>query len=201
MPCKPPVGRQLRPPSRFPASARYPRIASGCTFSRGRGPAALGAVRPVAVVLSGCPAPERRCQRNAVVPVGVKLGAAPDAPSWGEVLVRTPSDRFLRARRGVTSKFTCLSRELPACPAWATGSGGQGQPGHHRERGGLPAAVVAAEGGEISAGQKASFRTAQYAAWTGGQAGDGGGSRRWNATAGISWPRMRQGPHPGKDPL
>lgn len=33
----------------------------------------------------------QRSRRNAVAAVGVRLGEAPDAPSWGKVCIRTPS--------------------------------------------------------------------------------------------------------------
>src|SRR5580698_8856960 len=58
-------------------------------------------------------------QRNAVGHVGVKLGAAPDAPPWGQVLVRTLSDQLPSARRRAISTFICPSRESPVCPVLA----------------------------------------------------------------------------------
>jgi hypothetical protein len=202
MACKPPGCRQLRPPHRFPAPAR------GCSRGRGgacaheRGPAAPGTFWSAVVVLSGCSAPERRCRRNAVGLVGVKLGAAPDAPQWGEVLVRTPSGRFLGGRRCATSKFTCLSRELPACPAQATNTGGV-KPGRAKPRSRWPAS----SGGGGRRGRKACWpeaglRTARYPAWAvqhqASAAANAAGGTRQRASPGRA---CGQGPYPGKDPL
>jgi hypothetical protein len=58
-------------------------------------------------------------QRNAVGQVGVKLDAAPDAPPWGQVLVRTPPGCLPSAWRRAISTFICPSREFPVCPALA----------------------------------------------------------------------------------
>lgn len=58
-------------------------------------------------------------QRNAVGHVGVKLGAAPDAPHWGQVLVRTPSECLPSARRRAISTSICPSRDFLVCPALA----------------------------------------------------------------------------------
>jgi len=120
MACKPPLCRLLGPPNSFPAPSRVPR----CPDWRGRVTAVPGRSWLVAAALSARPACAGHCRRNAVGRVGVKLGAAPDAPHWGEVLVRTPSDRFLGARRRAASNITCLSREHPACPADTTSVGG-----------------------------------------------------------------------------
>ena len=67
---------------------------------------------------------QRCCQyghsrRNDVGHVGVKLGAAPDAPHWGQVLVRTPSECLPSARWRAISTFICPSRDVPVCPALA----------------------------------------------------------------------------------
>jgi hypothetical protein len=60
-----------------------------------------------------------RCRRNAAGRGGVKLEAAPDAPHRGEVLVRTPTDQVVSARRRAILTFICPSREFPVCPALA----------------------------------------------------------------------------------
>ena len=65
----------------------------------------------------GCPG--GHSQRNAVGHLGVKLGAAPDAPSSGQVLVRTLSDLLPSARRRAISTFICPSRESLVCPVLA----------------------------------------------------------------------------------
>lgn len=126
MACKPPEFREQTPPPRFPGLARTPRSLAGRERTHGRVTAAPGWSWSAGPLLSGRPAAAGHCRRNAVCRVGVKLGAAPDAPHWGEVLVRTPSDRISSARVCATSKFTCLSREHPACPAKTTSVGGDG---------------------------------------------------------------------------
>lgn len=124
MACKPPEYRKYAPPRWFPGLARIPPCLGGLERTQARVLAAPGASGPAGALLSDRPASVGHCRRNAVGRVGVKLGAAPDAPHWGEVLVRTPSDRFSSARRRAASKFTCLSREHPACPADTTSVGG-----------------------------------------------------------------------------
>jgi hypothetical protein len=126
MACKPPECRQLSPQHRSVLLAR----ATLCLLRRERAYAGVSA-QPApswltAAQLSARPASAGHSRRNAVGHVGVKLGAAPDAPHWGEVLVRTPSDRFLsNVRMRAASKFTCLSREYRACPVPATDPGGK----------------------------------------------------------------------------
>jgi hypothetical protein len=124
MACKPPGCRQLKPRLRFPAPACSRSRGGGRERTRGRVRAWPGDPRQVEVPLSAPAAADGRCLRNAVGRVGVKLVAALDAPHWGEVLARTPSDRFSSARRRATSKFSCPSRESPVCPADTGGSGG-----------------------------------------------------------------------------
>ena len=124
MACKPPVYRQQTPPPRFPGLARIPRSLAGRERTRGRVAAAAGWSWSLGALLADRPASAGHSRRNAVCRVGVKLGAAPDAPHWGKVLVRTPSDRISGARMRAASKFTCLSREHPACPAKTTSVGG-----------------------------------------------------------------------------
>lgn len=124
MACKPPVYREHAILRRFPGLARIPPYLGGLERTQARLRAALGPSRSAGALLSDRPAGAGHCRRNAVGRVGVKLGAAPDAPHWGEVLVRTPSDRFLSARRRAASNITCLSREHPACPVDTTNLGG-----------------------------------------------------------------------------
>ncbi len=104
-------------PRRFPARACTPRSGSRRERTHGRAAATPGPSRQVATPLSTSSASARHSRRNAVGRVGVKLGAAPDAPHWGAVLVRSLSDRFPSARWSATSKFTCLSRDCQGCPA------------------------------------------------------------------------------------
>jgi hypothetical protein len=124
MACKPPEYREHAPPRWFPGLARIPPCLGGLERTQARASAAPGWSGPAGALLSDRPARAGHCRRNAVGRVGVKLGAAPDAPHWGKVLVRTPSDRISSARVRATSKFTCLSREHPACPAESTSVGG-----------------------------------------------------------------------------
>jgi len=124
MACKPPEYRQQAPPRRFPGFGRTPRFPGGRERTRARIASVPGWSWPAGALLSARPAGAGHCRRNAVGRVGVKLGAAPDAPHWGKVLVRTPSDRFSSARMRAASTFACLSREHPACPAETTSVGG-----------------------------------------------------------------------------
>lgn len=114
--------RHPRPGFQGSLASRAPR--PGASVPTGRLAAAPGWPRTAGALRPDRPSTAGRCRRNAVCRVGVKLGAAPDAPHWGKVLVRTPSDRILVPRMRATSKFTCLSREHPACPAEATNADG-----------------------------------------------------------------------------
>jgi hypothetical protein len=110
-------------------------------------------------------------QRNAVGHVGVKLGAAPDAPHWGQVLVRTPSECLPSARWRAISTFICPSRDVPVCPALAKDLV-SADPCGMQPRPGWPASYGAC-------GRRWQIATRQRAA------------RR----------RCSPDPHPGKDPL
>ena len=125
MACKPPWTSTAKARPRFFASACYPpqhglreRI-RGCAGTR---PHSSWLVK---TALSAPYAPYGRCQRNAVGHVGVKLGAAPDAPPRGQVLVRTPADQLLSARRRAISTSISPSRAFPTCPALAKDPGGE----------------------------------------------------------------------------
>jgi hypothetical protein len=112
-----------------------------------------------------------RCRRNAAGRGGVRLVAAPDAPHWGEVLVRTPIDQFVSARWRAIPTFICPSREFPVCPALAKGPGGKDKCGQ-----------VSRPGWPVSCGgdrQRWQTLTRQRAAGCSGS----------------------RDPHPGKDPL
>lgn len=190
MACKPPECRQLRPPHRFPARARIPPCPEGCERTRERSRAAPGWSCRVVAGLSTRPARAGHCRRNAVGRVGVKLDAAPDAPHWGKVLVRTPSDRFSGARMCAASTFTCLSREHPGCPAdikprsrWPASSGG----GRRRGR----------KTSWLSAG----LRIAEHSAWAGCQADKTAETVRTTRQRTTRDRTSGRDPHPGKDPL
>lgn len=138
MACKPPwtSTAKARPGSPRQTDSRH--AAAGASLP-GNGPAPLLVrSRQVEVPLSapsalrGCHQRNAvgRCRRNAAGHGGVKLNAAPDAPHWGEVLVRTPSDQFVSARRRAISTFICSSREFPVCPALAKDLGGKDICGH-----------------------------------------------------------------------
>jgi len=107
-----------KPPWTYPVPARL-----GCPRSRHHADASVAAgMSRLGRVTGGR---SRQCwqcghsRRNAVGHVGVKLGAAPDAPSSGQVLVRTPPGRLPSAWRRAISTFICPSREFPVCPALA----------------------------------------------------------------------------------
>ena len=198
MACKSPQCRLLRPPNSFPAPVCVPR----CPDRRGRVTAVPGRSWLVAAALSARPAWAGHCRRNAVGRVGVKLGAAPDAPHWGKVLVRTPSDRFPCARMCAASTFTCLSREHPACPADPTNVGGN-------VRGGAESRLrwPASSGGGGRRGRNSSWpaaagsRIAGISACTSGQAGRAAEAARTTRQR-IALDRTGgREPHPGKDPL
>jgi hypothetical protein len=146
-------------------------------------------------VLPG-PFPGGHHRRNDVRRVGVKLGAAPDAPQWGEVLTRTPSDRRLvGVRRRATLKFTCLSREPPAFPVLC---GVQAE--LDRDRGGLPAAVVAGEGGSQLAGRRWPSQAGAYPQYLVCPAGrpEWRPDRQDNTTAGSAIPLLPATRTPGR---
>jgi len=157
----------------------------------------------VAALLPVRLAPAGHCRRNAVAPVGVKLGAAPDAPPRGKVLVRTASDRFPSARTRVTSKFTCLSREHPVCSALVTDPGETGPDGPQSW-----SRRPASSGGGRRRGRQAcqpgaGKRTAQQQlpAWAISQAETAADAARTTRQR-ASHDRTRgRDPHPGKDPL
>ncbi len=110
MACKPPW---TSPVHARPGSARQHHLA-GATVSAGMSRLSR-AVRGWSGQCCWC----GRSQRNAVGHVGVKLGAAPDAPPSGQVLVRTPSGLLPSVRRRAILTFICPSRDLPVCPALA----------------------------------------------------------------------------------
>jgi hypothetical protein len=201
MACKPPEYREQTPPPRFPGLVRIPRSLARRERTHGRITAAQGWSRAAGALLSGRPASAGHCRRNAVCRVGVKLGAAPDAPHWGKVLVRTPSDRISCARVCATSKFTCLSREHPACPADTTSVGGDVH-GSAQPRLRCPAS----SGGGGRRGRKTSWplpglRIAGNPTWTGGQADMAAETARTTRKRAARDRTGGRRPHPGKDPL
>jgi hypothetical protein len=201
MACKPPDYRQQTPPPRFPGLARIPRSRAGRERTRGRVAAAAGWSWSPGAQLTDRPASAGHSRRNAVCRVGVKLGAAPDAPHWGKVLVRTPSDRFSGARVCAASKFTCLSREHPACPAETTSVGGYVHgSAHSRLR------WPASSGGGRRRGRKTSWpgpglRIAGIPAWAGSQADSAAMAARTTQQRAARDRTGGRHPHPGKDPL
>jgi hypothetical protein len=171
MACKPPECRQLSP---LHGSAVLARVMRGALRREqacegvSAGPAASGLAPRQ---LSTRPASAGHSRRNAVGRVGVKLDAAPDAPHWGKVLVRTPSDRFLsNVRVRAASKFTCLSRDHRARPALATDPGGRIR-GKADPRPRWPASSGGGgRGGRIASRPGAGLRIGRHPAWTVGQA-------------------------------
>lgn len=187
MPCKPPVCRQPRPPGRFPALAWTPR----CIRSRER---TYG--RQVGFWLPARSASDGHSRRNAVGRVSVKLVAAPDAPHWGEVLVRIASGPFPSARERAASTFTCLSREHPVCPAHTR------EPGEAEPRSRWPASSGGGRRrGRVASRLRAGWHTARYPAWVATQterAAYTAVTMRQRASTGRTGGRC---PHPWKDPL
>jgi hypothetical protein len=165
MACKPPEYREHAPPRWFQGLARIPPCLGGLERTQARALAAPGGSRPAGALLSDRPASAGHCRRNAVGRVGVKLGAAPDAPHWGEVLVRTPSDRFSGARMRAASNFTCLSREHPACPADTTSVGGDVHGSGPEPRLRWPASSGGGRRGRKTRWPSAGLRIADNPAW------------------------------------
>ncbi len=184
-------------PRRFPARACTPRSGSRRERTHGRAAARPGPARQVATPLSTSSAPAGHSRRNAVGPVGVKLGAAPDAPHWGEVLVRSLSDRFSSARWSAISKFTCLSRDYQGCPALHR------NPGRAGPRPRWPASSGGGRRrGQTTSGQpEAGSRIAKIsglAVCKAEMAAQAARKTRQRASAGRT---CGGDPHPGKDPL
>jgi hypothetical protein len=184
-------------PRRFPARACIPPADCRCERTHGGATASPGVSRQAGnAACRASPAPAGHSRRNAVGRVGVKLGAAPDAPHWGKVLVRSLSDRFSSSRWRATSKFTCLSREYPLCPALHRNPGGAGP----RPR------WPASSGGGGRRGQtvgwpEAGLRIARQPAWAvckAEMAVNTARKTRQRASAGRT---CGGDPHPGKDPL
>ncbi len=183
-------------PRRFPARACTPRSGRRRERTHGRATAWPGISRLVGPRCRFSSATAGHSRRNAVGRVGVKLGAAPDAPHWGEVLVRTSSDRVSSARWCATSKFTCLSRDYPACLTLHGDAGGA------RPRLRWPAS----SGGGGRRGQTISqpetgLRIATYPALAickADMAAKTARTTRQRASVGRS---ADIDPHPGKDPL
>ncbi len=138
MPCKPPWTstatawfpvRHAGPSTRIRPARAYPETAPG--------EASPGAPGPLAHGLPASPATDGPLRRNAVGAHGVKLDAAPDAPSWGEVPACSPPVpvRIQRSAAAVTDthpsphRHTCQARTVlggtgceavQTCPAvWA----------------------------------------------------------------------------------
>jgi hypothetical protein len=191
MACKPPECRQLSPLHGSPVLARVMRGAlrreQACE-GVSAGPAAYGLARRQ---LSARPASAGHSRRNAVGRVGVKLDAAPDAPHWGEVLVRTPSDRFLsNVRVRAASKFTCLSRDHRARPALATDPGGRVR-GKADPRPRWPASSGGGgRGGRIASRPGAGLRIGTHPAWAAVPSGQGGQAESAAKAAGTTRQRI-----------
>jgi hypothetical protein len=133
MPCKPPWTSTAKARPGSPRQTAPRHAAAGASASGTALRPFLASSRQVEALLSApaahCGCRQRnavgRCRRNAAVRGGVRLVAAPDAPHRGEVLVRTPSDQFVSARRRAILTFICPSREFPVCPALAKDLGGK----------------------------------------------------------------------------
>jgi hypothetical protein len=184
-------------PRRFSARACTPCSGSRRERTHGRTAAAPGPPRQVAVQLSASSAPDGHSRRNAVGRVGVKLGAAPDAPHWGRVLVRSLSDRFPSARWGATSKFTCLSREYQGCPALQRNPGRAGP----RPRWSASSGGGRRRGQTTSSRPVAGLRIARYPAWAVCQADMAAQAARKTRQRASAGRTCGGDPHPGKDPL
>jgi hypothetical protein len=129
--------------------------------------------------------------------VGVKLVAAPDAPPWGEVLVRIASDRISSDWTRATSKFTCLSREHQVCSAQP-----RDDPGRVRARSTkLATSGVDGQRGQTASRQLAGSRIARYLASAEDEADTAADAARKLRQRARSSRSGGRDPHPGKDPL
>jgi hypothetical protein len=182
-------------PRRFPARACTPSSGRRRERTQGWVTAVPGVSRSAGRLLPTRSDPAGHSRRNAVGRVGVKLVAAPDAPHWGEVLVRSPSDRFFGARRGATSKFTCQSRDSQVCPSLDR------DPGGARPRPRWPASSGGGRRrGQTNSRPEVGLRIAQNAAWTLSQADMAVIAARKTRPR-VSAVRTGDGdPHPGRTP-
>lgn len=192
-----------KPPWIPTANARFGFIAPACLpaygrrreCARGCATPAQGNARPAVAPLPIRSDLDRRLLRNAVGQVGVKLVAAPDAPPWGQVLVRNPSGWLSAGRWCAISTLICPSRQSGVCLALARGADNW-QP---RRR--WP---VSCGGG----GQKWQLAGWRCARWQGEivGSGNGAGPRRRHRPPGQRDSGKSDGrnsgrrPHPGKDP-
>jgi hypothetical protein len=184
-------------PRRFPARACTPHSGSRRERTHGRVAAVPGQSRQVAMLLSTSSAPAGHSRRNAVGPVGVKLGAAPDAPHWGEVLVRSLSDGFSNSGWSATSKFTCLSRDYPGCPALNRNPGRAGP----RPRWPASSGGGRRRGQTTSSQPGAGLRIARYPAWALCKADTAAQVARKTRQRASADRTCGGDSHPGKDPL
>ena len=190
-------------PQQVSSARLHPCSSRGASVPMGRSSVVPSRSWLCAAWLPARSTPAGHCRRNAVGPVGVKLVAAPDAPPWGKVLVRTASDRFSSVRTRAASKFTCLSREHPVCTALVTDPGEAGQDGPQTWSS-RPASSGGGSRGGQQAGQPAAgtpVAQQQLPASAMGQAeiaADAAATTRQRAS--HDRPRGRD-PHPGKDPL
>ena len=136
-------------------------------------------------------------RRNAVAVHGVKLGAAPDAPPWGEVLACLPPVPVRNQRRAVAARdiqpphhHTCQARSVH----------GGGKPD-------FPVSVLVPALGLAGRGAYCEWKAARYIA---GRRGTWRGTANCTTSSGpANWPEHDSGwqrpnlyvnPRPGKDP-
>ena len=201
MACKPPECRQLSPQHRSVVLARAMRCVFRCERAyEGVSAQPVASWRAVAQ-LSARPASAGHSRRNAVGRVGVKLGAAPDAPHWGKVLVRTSADRFSIAQLRAASEFTCPSREHPACPTITIDLGGEVYGNVEPRPRQLASSGGGGQRGRTASRPEAGLRIARHPAWA-SLPGRAGGECRQTTRQRASRDRTcGRDPHPGKDPL
>jgi hypothetical protein len=185
MRCKPPGCRQpslaFRPACRALTPARRPGAYPETGLAR---------------LLASC-ATVGQLRRNAVAVHGVKLGAAPDAPPWGEVLACLPPVPVRNQRRAVAARdihpphhHTCQARSVH----------GGGKPD-------FPVSVLVPALGLAGRGTYCEWKAARYIA---GRRGTWRGTANSTTSSGpANWPEHDSGwqrpnlhvnPRPGKDP-
>jgi hypothetical protein len=186
MRCKPPGCRQPSLASRPACRALTPARRTGAYPEPGRA-AAVGSCVTVG-----------QLRRNAVAVHGVKLGAAPDAPPWGEVLACLPPVPVRIQRRAVAARDIHLPPHHHTCQARSVHGGGKPV---------FPVSVLVPALGLASRGVCCEWKAARKTAgrrgtWRGTAncTTSSGPANRPEHDSGRQRPSLHDNPRPGKDP-
>ena len=137
-------------------------------------------------------------RRNAVAVHGVKLGAAPDAPPWGEVLACLPPVPVRIQRRAVAARDIHLPPHHHTCQARSVHGGGKPV---------FPVSVLVPALGLATRGVCREWKAARK---TAGRRGTWRGTANCTTSSGLAnrpehdsgrqRPSLHDNPRPGKDP-